>query len=179
MRLRNALVILAVIVLAGFSVYRQWGSEKEDEGIMVTAGAPRPGSAAPILELAGLDGEEYKVGGSREKPLFLNFWASWCPPCKEEAPELARLYEKYKDKLDLYAVNLTGNDDFEDAKSFALEHNFTFPVLLDYTMQGAELYRFQVIPTSYLIDKDGRIVDIIHYLEPDELEKKMKKLINE
>lgn len=176
MKRKNIAVLLLVLVLAGLAMY-QSVQTREKEVVLPTETAPKPNYLAPDFELMGMDGQAYQVGGRREKPLFLNFWASWCAPCEEEAPDLVRLYEKYKDKMDLYAVNVTGNDELEAAKAFATRYKFTFPVLIDEESNVAKLYRFQVIPTSFLIDRNGVIVDVINLLEPDELEKKMKKLI--
>lgn len=177
MKLKNAAVIAVILILAGISLYKQGMSkERETEGVVTAGTSPQIGAAAPAFELKGMDGGVYRVGGPREKPLWLNFWASWCPPCKEEAPELVKLYAKYKDKIDLYAVNLTGNDDYEQARAFAAEYGFSFPVLLDHTLRAAQLYRFQVIPTSFLIDRNGNVVDMFNYLEPEELDKRVGNL---
>lgn len=173
---RNTAVLLVVLLLTVLAVYRNMQGDRP--AALPTETAPKPQYLAPSFTLKGLDGADYHVGGKRDKPIFLNFWASWCPPCEEEAPDLARLYEKYKDKLDLYAVNVTGNDDAAAAKAFAERYGFTFPVLLDEKLEASKLYRFQVIPTSFLIDRNGVVVDVINLLEPKELEKKMKKLID-
>lgn len=174
---RNRVVGLAVgILLAATLLYNYGSKEKKDAAIPAEA-APRLNQPAPSFQLNALDGAVYKVGGPREKPLMLNFWASWCGPCEEEAPALASLYDKYRDKLDLYAVNLTGNDDFDQMKAFAAQYKFHFPILLDYKLEVMLKYRVQVIPTSFLIDKNGNIVDVINLLEPEDLEKKLKKLI--
>lgn len=174
---KNALILTIVLLLAGLAVFQNVKT-KDKEVVLPTEVAPRPNYLAPAFELTALDGKAYNVGGKREKPLVLNFWASWCGPCEEEAPQLARLYEKYKDQLDLYAVNVTKNDTVEEAKLFAKRYQFTFPVLLDEELAAAQKYRFTVIPTSFLIDRNGVVVEIINLLEPKELEKKFKSLIN-
>lgn len=177
MNKKNTSVFLLVLLLAVVTVYR-YSDSGGQETMQNEQAATRLHAPAPAFSLKALDGAVYQVGGKREKPLFLNFWASWCNPCEEEAPELSRLYEKYKDKMDLYAVNVTGNDDMAAAKAFAERYKFGFPVLLDERLEAAELYRFQVIPTSFLIDRNGVVVDVINLLEPPELEKKIKKLID-
>ncbi|WP_438448612.1 peroxiredoxin family protein [Gorillibacterium sp. sgz5001074] len=171
---KNMAVLVVVLLLAVVALYRDFGQAKESLPAQTAAKAQYN---APAFTLKGLDGNTYSVGGKRDKPMLLNFWASWCSPCEEEAPDLARLYEKYKDQLDLYAVNVTGNDDVKSARAFAERYRFGFPVLLDEKLEAAELYRFQVIPTSFLIDRNGVVVEMINLLEPKELEKKLKKLI--
>lgn len=173
---KNAAVMCLVLVLMALAFYNEVNQRLNQETLPAQT-APKAHYAAPSFSLKGMDGNTYSVGGQREKPLLLNFWASWCGPCEEEAPDLARLYEKYKDKLDLYAVNVTGNDDMQAARAFAERYKFKFPVLLDEKLEAAELYRFQVIPTSFLIDRNGVVVEMINLLEPKELENKMKKLI--
>lgn len=174
---KNAIILSIVVVLAGLAVYQNIRAN-EKETVLPTEVAPRPNYLAPSFQLNGLDGKVYAVGGKRDKPLLLNFWASWCDPCEQEAPDLARLYEKYKDQLDLYAVNITKNDDLEAAKAFVKRYKYTFPVLLDEDLVAARQYRFTVIPTSFLIDRNGVVVEMINLLEAKELEKKIKSLIN-
>ncbi len=174
---RNRIVALAAGLLLTGTLLYHYGSRGQAEAVLPAEAAPRLNMAAPSFQLTALDGATYQVGGPREKPLLLNFWASWCSPCEEEAPALASLYDKYKDKLDLYAVNLTENDDFDHVKAFTNRFKFHFPVLLDYKLEAAKKYRFQVIPTSFLIDTNGNIVDVINLLTFEELEKKLQKLI--
>lgn len=182
---RNRVILLIVIVLAGLAVYQSVTKETDEaatiEDIMQAelqeAVAPLLNHAAPSFKLTGLDGKTYKVGGKRDKPLMLNFWASWCAPCEQEAPDLARLYEKYGGQFDLYAVNITRNDLLDEVKQFVERFDFTFPVLLDEKLAVAELYRTRVIPTSFLIDKNGVIVDVFNVLSAEELEERLKRVI--
>jgi len=137
---------------------------------------PRPGAPAPSLSLQGLDGKSYQVGGKREKWLLLNFWASWCGPCEEEAPLLVELFEKYKAALDLYAVNVTAEDSRANAEAFAQAFAFPFPVLLDDTGEAATKYRIFGIPTSFLINREGQIVDVVHLANVVEWEEKLSRI---
>lgn len=136
---------------------------------------PQTGAPAPAFSLKGLDGKAYEVGGKREKLLLLNFWASWCGPCEEEAPLLVKLYEKHQDSLDLYAVNVTAEDSRANAESFANAFAFPFPVLLDEQGQIAAKYRIFGIPTSFLINRDGDIVDVIHLADAAQWEAKLSR----
>jgi thiol-disulfide isomerase/thioredoxin len=108
----------------------------------------------------------------------VNFWASWCGPCYQEAPDLKTVYDKYKDRLDLYAVNVTRNDNLTDVKDFVRQFKFDFPVLLDKEGATVEAYRFQTVPTSFFIDRNGVIVEVANMMDKDELERKIKRLIN-
>src|SRR4051794_16340982 len=104
-------------MLAGIAIYQNIQA-KHKETILPTEEAPKASFLAPSFTLTGLDGSTYTVGGAREKPLFVNFWASWCGPCEEEAPDLVNLYNKYKGQFDLYAVNVTQGDKLENVKAF-------------------------------------------------------------
>lgn len=144
-------------------------------GFAPASPGPRAGAPAPAFSLKGLDGRVYEVGGKREKLLLLNFWASWCGPCEEEAPLLVKLYEKYAASLDLYAVNVTAEDSRANAESFAKAFAFPFPVLLDEQGQIAAKYRIFGIPTSFLINRDGDIVDVIHLADAAQWEAKISR----
>jgi thiol-disulfide isomerase/thioredoxin len=174
---RNLFIIALVLLLAGIAIYQD-GSAKDKETTVTNEIAPKPNYLAPSFELQDMRGETYKVGGKRDKPLLVNFWASWCGPCYQEAPDLKLMYDKYKDRLDLYAVNVTRNDNMTDVKDFVNEFKFDFPVLLDKEGTTVQTYRFQTIPTSFLIDRNGVIVDVFNVLEKDDLERRIKKLVN-
>lgn len=151
-----------------------------EESVRTTGAALRHiavNQAVPEFTLVDWDGKEYHVGGKREKPLMINFWASWCGPCHEEAPALQQVYEKYSSQFDLYAVNVTKGDRIQSAKQFAKQYGFTFPVLLDKQGKAADDYRLMFVPTSYLINKEGKLVEVLHVLSPEELEKRIQRLI--
>ncbi|GIP33908.1 TlpA disulfide reductase family protein [Paenibacillus sp. J2TS4] len=173
---KSGILIVFIVVLIGLAVYQDFSSRNK-EVALPTETAPKPSYRAPAFTLQGLDGLTYEVGGKRDKPLFLNFWASWCGPCELEAPDLKRMYDKYKDQLDMYAVNVTRSDKLDKVEKFAERHEFRFPVLLDREGKASELYKFYFIPTSYLIDRNGVIVEVINLVDSNQLEGKIKALI--
>lgn len=124
--------------------------------------APKKGKDAPAFKLTELDGTmAYEAGGKRDKPLIVNFWASWCGPCDLEAPDLVSLYDKYEGKLDLYAVNATNYDNIRNAREFVQEKGFRFPVLIDDKGKAGNAYQVFAYPTSFIIDRSGKIVERI------------------
>lgn len=135
------------------------------------------GHKAPAFELLGLDDHIYSLENLHGKSVVLNFWASWCDPCKQEAPHLVELYEKYKENTEIYAINLTKNDRLKDVSKFAETFNFKFPVLLDSTGRIAEKFKVIAIPTTYFINENGIIVDqIIGIANKKTLEEKFEMI---
>ncbi|GGI45421.1 thioredoxin [Paenibacillus marchantiophytorum] len=173
---KNSIVIVLVLLLAGIAIYQNVQRENK-QTLMPTEQAPQVNFLAPSFTLQGLDGKEYTIGGEREKPLLVNFWASWCGPCEEEAPDLVEVYNKYQGQFDLYAVNVTPGDKMDNIKKFVETYKFPFPVLLDKKGTNAENYRVVAIPTSFLIDKNGVVREVIHVLSAKDLDKKIAGLI--
>jgi thiol-disulfide isomerase/thioredoxin len=140
---------------------------------------PQVGKLAPSFTLETAEGTKYKVGGKQDKPIFLNFWASWCTPCQAEAPDLVKLHAQYKDKLDLLAVNVTNYDTKEKAKEFVKQYGMVNPVLWDEKGEAYKLYNGIAFPTNILIDKNGVIRELFIGLRtPKELEKAIEKVID-
>ncbi|TDF95867.1 TlpA family protein disulfide reductase [Paenibacillus piri] len=177
---RNGPVMVIALLLVLLAAYQMMQNGQNARAAAHNSSELIRGKPAPAFTLKGLDGKTYQVGGEgeREKPLIVNFWASWCGPCHEEAPDLKRMYDKYAKQFDLYGVNVTKGDRLEDVKGFIQKYNISFPVLLDQEGKTAEKFRILFVPTSFLIDKHGNLRDVIHVLPPDMLEKKIQMLIN-
>jgi thiol-disulfide isomerase/thioredoxin len=180
---KNISVFVVLLILIGIAVFQNVSARGKDavkaEDTNVLDTAPKPGFLAPTFKLTGLDGKSYEVGGKQDKPYMLNFWASWCGPCELEAPDLKKMYEKYGDEFELYGINTTDKDNLDDMKAFVKQYKLPFPILLDTKGKVADQFRFNLIPTSFLVDRNGVVVDVIHILSPTELERKIKKLIKE
>ncbi len=118
--------------------------------------------AAPDFTLKTLDGSQISLSQFRGHPVLVNFWASWCAPCRLEMPELVRAYEAHKGEgFVVLAVNVTYQDSVEEAKQFVAEFNLTFPVLLDETGEVADtLYHVRGLPTSFFVDRNGLLSKI-------------------
>ncbi|MFD1448798.1 peroxiredoxin family protein [Oceanobacillus profundus] len=114
------------------------------------------GQKAPDFKLITSDGETVQLSDFKGKRVLLNFWASWCPPCREEMPDLERFYQD-KDAVVL-AVNLTNMEmNKKTVNEFIKTYGLTFPVLMDEEGQVSRLYRISPIPTTYMIDTKGII----------------------
>ena len=113
---------------------------------------------ATDFKLKDMSGKEVSLSDYKGKKVFLNFWASWCPPCKAEMPEMEKLYQETKDSdLVILAVNLA--EDKSTVQNFIKDNQYNFPVLLDTDNAVASNYQVVSIPTSFFIDKEGNIVD--------------------
>ena len=121
------------------------------------------GNLAPDFELTTLDGRKVKLSDYRGKKVILNFWATWCPPCRAEIPDMDKFYSSYKDKdIVILGVNLTkAEQDQTSVKSFIKEYGVTYPIPLDKESLAAEMYQVSAIPTSYIIDPQGTIIQKI------------------
>jgi len=124
--------------------------------------ASHPGFLAPEFELGLMDGGEVALQDYSGKVVLLNFWASWCPPCRAEMPAIQEVYESYRSKgFEVVAVNMTHQDSLPDVKAFTDTYQLTFPVLLDEAGETSLQYRVRALPTTFLIDKDGIIREVM------------------
>src|SRR5258708_6374032 len=120
------------------------------------------GKPAPDFKLATVDGMSVSLSQFRSRPVLVNFWATWCIPCREEMPELVRSYEAHKSEgFVILASNLTYTDSLPDVQAFVKEFKMTFPVLLDKDGAVAErLYQIPGVPTSVFVRRYGTIARI-------------------
>ncbi|MFQ5804296.1 MAG: peroxiredoxin family protein [Candidatus Methylomirabilales bacterium] len=119
---------------------------------------PQVGYLAPDFALPSLDGKTVRLSDFRgKKGVFINFWATWCPPCRLEMPTMEQVYQEYQSRgLEILAVSIdVGSKSV--VKNFMREFRLTFPALLDPKGEVMHLYRLFSIPGSFLIDKRGII----------------------
>lgn len=119
------------------------------------------GTAAPAFTLPGLDGRKVNLADYKGKVVFLNIWATWCPPCREEMPSIEKLYQELKgEDFEILAasVDLSGA---EAVAPFMKRYGLTFPALLDTKGEVQHLYGTTGIPETFIIDRDGVIEKIV------------------
>ena len=115
------------------------------------------GVQAPAFELPTSDGKMVALGGLKGKVLLLNFWATWCPPCREEMPSMERLYQEFKDQgLAVLAVNIRESP--KQVERFMRDFRLTFPALLDTDATVSGRYGVRGLPSTYLVDRTGHVV---------------------
>lgn len=120
---------------------------------------------AQDFTLKNLDGEEVNLSQFRGKYLLINFWATWCGPCKIEMPSLETLYRRFKsDKFDMIGIS---NDMFGDrvVRPYVKASKLTFPMLLDQRMIVSHQYGVVSLPTTFLIDPQGKIIGVLQGAE--------------
>ncbi len=120
---------------------------------------------APALTLKSLEGSNLRLEEYRGQVVLINFWASWCGPCRQEMPVLDRLHHRYEDTgFAVLGVNVEG--DPESARETVDKTQVTFPILLDDGQKVSELYSLEAMPSTVVIDRDGVIRYIHHGYKP-------------
>lgn len=141
-------LVLVMAGLIGFAIYQAIADDRPE--------GPTVGEEAPDFELATLDGKKVKLSELRGKGVLVNFWATWCPPCREEMPAIQEMYEKYEPLgFEVVAVNIAESD--VTAEAFARQLNLTFPIVMDRERDVVRLYRVGPLPSSYFIDPEGKV----------------------
>ncbi len=125
-------------------------------GSGVTLAALLPSTPAPDFTLRTLDGQNLRLGEQRGRVVMVNFWATWCGPCRQEMPHLNRLYEKYRPSgFVLFGVNV--DEDTRNAAAVAGKLGIKFPVLPDADKKVSKQYDLNAMPSTVLIDRDGKV----------------------
>lgn len=118
------------------------------------------GETPPDFTLTKLDGEEVTLSELKGKKVVLNFWATWCPPCKAEMPHMQKYYEDQAEdaNVEILAVNLTYSEKaVKNVQSFINSYDITFPIALDADDEIGKLYEVLTIPSTYFIDSQGNV----------------------
>ncbi|HWR65364.1 MAG TPA: TlpA disulfide reductase family protein, partial [Bellilinea sp.] len=134
-------------------------AQPTEDTLSLDLGAPEVGTIAPDFELNNAVGDPIRLSDLRSSVVVINFWASWCDPCREEMSILQKLSDEYANKgLVVLGINTTYTDSRDDAISFIEELDLTFPMVFDDTgAVGEKLYKVFGLPTSYWIDEAGYI----------------------
>ena len=115
-------------------------------------------SLAPDFTVTDANGAKVKLSQFKGKPVIINLWASWCPPCKSEMPVFEKLCKKYDGEIVFMMINLTTQDDISDAKGFIKDSGYTFPVYFDETGEVGQKYYTPGIPATFFVDAAGGAV---------------------
>jgi cytochrome c biogenesis protein CcmG/thiol:disulfide interchange protein DsbE len=150
-RLRLGIQLVVLAAVAGLLALLVWKLSHQQH-------APRVGASAPVFTLRRLDGPgTVSLASFRGRPVVLNFWASWCKPCKTEAQVLERDYARYR-RRGVVFLGVDYHDLASDARRFVSTHELTFPMLQDGSGSVTGSYGISQVPETYVLDRQGRIV---------------------
>jgi cytochrome c biogenesis protein CcmG, thiol:disulfide interchange protein DsbE len=136
------------------------------------------GQAAPDFTVQTLDGEAVKLSDLKGQPVVLNFWASWCGPCRKEMPDLEAVYQKYKENgLQVIGVNV--GDSKVAVSNFQSQVQTTFPLWLDLKEEAQQSYKILPIPATFFVDRNGTIRAIYQFqMSGAQIESEVLRLMN-
>jgi peroxiredoxin len=156
MRRRQTCLMTTVMVTIGLLMLGQTATAT-DQLLGAMGMAKLPGKAAPNFMLLDVSRKQVSLQEYRGKAVFLNFWATWCIPCREEMPAMEQLHQPFQGQgLTILAVNL--KESAEQVKSFFDKHRFSFPALLDHSGAVSRAYGVMGLPTTYLISREGMLM---------------------
>ena len=165
------LVLALVVLIAGAGIaYNSMADKVQLDNLATreTAAAEVPEGSeaaendnlAPDFTVYDLEGNAHKLSDFRGKPVIVNFWASWCGPCKSEMPDFEEKFQEYGDEIHFLMVNLTdgSQETVETASAFVDGQGYTFPVYFDTDYSGAIAYGVSAVPATYFIDENGSLI---------------------
>jgi cytochrome c biogenesis protein CcmG/thiol:disulfide interchange protein DsbE len=124
--------------------------------------ALQKGAPAPDFTLMTPAGDSIRLAELRGQAVLVNLWATWCPPCRQEMPAIQRIYREYRDQgFVVLGINTTVQDDPFNIAPFVERYALTFPILLDETGVVSAAYGLRSLPTSFFIDRDGTIHEVV------------------
>ena len=167
-RLSLLILMLVFVLLIGgaYVLYNQLGERYQPEQLATEPVQPTQAAEeeekyyAPDFTAVDAEGNEVKLSDFAGKPVVLNFWASWCGPCKMEMPDFDEAYQQQGEEIQFLLVNMTdgAQETLEGAKAFIEQSGYSFPVLYDVNYDAAITYGVSSLPTTYFIDSEGAMV---------------------
>lgn len=177
--LKRLVLVLAVIIAAVLAIQLYNGLEQTDTNPPVSDNSDYSQKAkAPDFTLLDLNGNEVSLSDYEgKKNIFLNFWATNCPYCKAEMPDMESVYKEYQDQ-DFIILAVNTGEGKDTVSKFIEKNNYSFPVLLDSELEAARIYKVSGIPVSIFIDKEGYIISALKGLiTKEQMESRINYLI--
>jgi DsbE subfamily thiol:disulfide oxidoreductase len=154
MKIRTALLLLSAFAASAPAFAQSKSAASLDYTVIPKMEPMKDRPSAPDFTLTTPDGKKASLKDYRGKVVFLNFWATWCPSCRTEMPDMDKLYREFKGKgLEIVAVNV--KDKRDDAMGFVKNMKLTYPIMLDPEGEVGLLYGAWGMPATYLIDRKG------------------------
>jgi len=178
--MKKGILIVIIVAMLGWSIYEfvisTDDTAEENASQNVEEVGLRQGQIAPDFKLETLEGETVNLSDYRGTPVLINFWATWCPPCRAEIPDLQQLYDE--EDVVVLAVNMTESEQNEETvEEFVDEFQMTFPVVMDVEARVTQTYKVQAYPTSYMIDEDGHIQFVaLGAMNYEQMKKELEKI---
>ncbi|MCA1575735.1 MAG: TlpA family protein disulfide reductase [Acidobacteria bacterium] len=145
--------------------------------LLISGFATAQTTRAPNLDLRDINGRAFRLSDYRGKVVLLNFWATWCPPCRAEIPELIKWQRTYRQRLQVIGVTYPPQT-LTEVRRFVSEAKVNYPVALGTKQMTSRFTQSEALPITIVIGKDGRIRDIIEgILLPEEFEQKIRPLL--
>ncbi|WP_347862058.1 redoxin domain-containing protein [Salimicrobium sp. PL1-032A] len=189
--MKKWIVIIVVVGLFGWALYDllyepEDTAEEEAGDTVMTAEGPdgqedatsfEKGQEAPEFTLQTLGGEEVSLSDYRGTPVIINFWATWCPPCRAEMPDMEEMYQE-EEELEILAVNMTETESTRnEVGQFVGEFGLSFLVLLDENSDVSGMYEVGPVPTSVFVDREGHVQSVIlGAMNKDLMEQKLDEM---
>jgi thiol-disulfide isomerase/thioredoxin len=159
-----AAAVSAFVLLMGIS-YFLYGSlsRREQKGFGASESQAAESKIAAVdFTVLDSNGKEIKLSDMRGKPTVINFWATWCPPCRSEMPHFQDAYESLGDEVNFMMIDLlAGGETRQKARQYADSEGFSFPIYYDATGEASGKYNVSAIPTSIFVDADGSIIETV------------------
>lgn len=155
------LIVLFVFFITAF-LFSSSNKKAENNLITekkITASVSKDGKKAADFTLKTLDGKNVKLSDYKGKVVIIDFWATWCPPCRKGIPDLISLQNEFKDKLVVIGISLDQQNTLKDLAPFIKQYGINYPVVLGTEKVVQDYGNIQAIPTSFIIDQSGNIVD--------------------
>lgn len=179
MKRKVVVFTVMVVLLAGLLLLAKFKGEIPGVHARPAAVATK-GSTAPDFTLTDLQGRSLRLSDLRGKAVILNFWATWCPPCKQEIPWFVDLQKRYgPEGLQVVGVNMDDEGDQKNVAKFAAENSINYPVLLGKENVAAAYGGIDYLPTTFYIDRGGVVMDRVFGQPgtPAEIEQNVKRAI--
>ncbi len=167
---KKRLVVRTIVLLLLVSAIVFAIATRDNEKVLAV------GDQAPDFELVDLEGNPHRLSDYKGKGVFLNFWGTWCPPCKAEMPYMENQYKEFKEKgVHILAVNIKQSN--YTVETFRDQYGLTFPIVIDKNESVRRAYDVLPLPTTVLINEDGIIEDIItKEMTEDEIRSFMERI---
>ena len=147
-------VILAFAVLLGFLALIGWGLKNAQQGPV------QVGQKVPSFTLTTFDGQKIDTDDLKGKVIVVNFWASWCKPCEQEAEDMEKAWQIYKDSGDVYFFGVDYVDTEPEAMKYINKFNISYPNGPDLRTEISQLFRIRGVPETYIMDTEGKLANV-------------------